>query len=111
MVLARIIIDDRVGEVVAFLRQSAGNRDDDSLYGMPGIDGSWFRCAGNQQWPSQLDFFDYGHAETLFAELLRAGGCLGFILSARRPSRSGEAPRWHRLGCQPTRTNSTAQRT
>jgi hypothetical protein len=73
MVLARIIIDDRVGEVVAFLRQSAGNRDDDSLYEVSGIDGSWFRCAGNQQWPSQLDFFDYGHAETLFAELFRAG--------------------------------------
>jgi hypothetical protein len=69
----RVIIDDRAGEVVGFWRQRAGTREDGTFYEAYGIGGSWFRYAGNQKWSWQRDFFDYGHVETLFIDLLKAG--------------------------------------
>lgn len=66
----RILIDEKLGEVVAFWRQVApAQRPDGSNYECEGVGGSWFRYAGNNQWEWQRDFFDFGNIKSLFMEL------------------------------------------
>ena len=72
----RVLIDDRIGEVVGFWKQGATDADGSSreIYG---IGGSWFRlaAAGNGgvliEW--QRDFFDFGHVQKLYLELMKSG--------------------------------------
>ena len=66
----RILIDDHLGEIVAFWRQVAPvKRPDGSDYEVAGVGGSWFRYAGEGKWSEQRDFFDLGNVIALFAEL------------------------------------------
>ena len=68
----RVIIDDRIGEVVGFWKQVATDADGSSreIYG---IGGSWFRlnARGLIEW--QRDFFDFGHVQKLYLELMKTG--------------------------------------
>ena len=75
----RVVIDDRIGEVVGFWKQIAGragatdraaDAEDVEVYG---IGGSWFRYAGDGKWNWQRDFFDFGHVSALYMELIKAG--------------------------------------
>ena len=60
----RVIIDDKLGEIVGFWKQVANQTGPDSeeseIYG---IGGSWFRYAGNGKFDWQRDFFDFGHVQ------------------------------------------------
>ncbi len=68
----RVLIDDKIGEVVGFWKQVATDADGNSqeIYG---IGGSWFRLneAGLIEW--QRDFFDFGHVQKLYLQLMKAG--------------------------------------
>jgi len=70
----KVLIDDRLGEIVAFWKQIAPvKRPDGRPYEIRGVGGSWFRYAGNYLWGWQRDFFDVGNATALFVELIGEG--------------------------------------
>jgi hypothetical protein len=70
----KVLIDERLGEVVGFWKQIAdAKRPDGSRYEVAGLGGSWFRYAGNWQWSWQRDFFDFGNVTALFIEMMQAG--------------------------------------
>ena len=70
----KVLIDDRLGEIVAFWKQIAPvNRADGRPYEIRGVGGSWFRYAGDYKWGWQRDFFDFGNAMALFMELIQDG--------------------------------------
>jgi len=74
----KVIIDDKIGEVVGFWKQLASDPDDPGAapHEIYGIGGSWFRLtevdgAAKIEW--QRDFFDFGHVQKLYLELMKAG--------------------------------------
>jgi len=70
----KVLIDDRLGEIVAFWKQIAPvKRADGRFYEIRGVGGSWFRYAGSYLWGWQRDFFDVGNATALFVELIGEG--------------------------------------
>lgn len=102
----KVIIDDRQGEIVGFWKQvvTDGDGGRQEIYG---IGGSWFRLNADKLIEWQRDFFDFGHVQALYLDLMKAGklsagmqrrieGSLaGERLPAttrwvRRPSRSGD---------------------
>jgi hypothetical protein len=74
----KVIIDDRQGEIVGFWKQVVTDPEnpeggEQEIYG---IGGSWFRLtevdgAGKIEW--QRDFFDFGHVQKLYLDLMTAG--------------------------------------
>ncbi len=68
----RVVIDDVKGEVVGFWKQVATDSEgvDREIYG---IGGSWFRLNANNKIEWQRDFFDFGHVQKLYLELMKAG--------------------------------------
>ncbi len=68
----RVVIDDKIGEVVGFWKQVATDADGNraEIYG---IGGSWFRlnAEGLIEW--QRDFFDFGHVQKLYLQLMKTG--------------------------------------
>ena len=68
----RVIIDDKIGEIVGFWKQVATHSDgtEQEVYG---IGGSWFRLAANVKIEWQRDFFDFGHVSALYMDLIKAG--------------------------------------
>jgi len=68
----RVVIDDRIGEVVGFWKQVATDADGSSreIYG---IGGSWFRLNADGLIEWQRDFFDFGHVQKLYLELMKTG--------------------------------------
>jgi hypothetical protein len=70
----RVLIDDRIGEVIGIWRQIAPvERADGTPCEIAGTGGSWFRYAGGFRWSWQRDFFDHANAGAVFAELLASG--------------------------------------
>ena len=70
----RILIDEKVGEVVGFWRQIAPvRRPDGTPYEVAGVGGSWFRYAGDGKFSCQRDFFDLGNVFAVLAELAPQG--------------------------------------
>ncbi len=70
----KIIIDEKLGEVIGFWTQVApAKRSDGSNYEVAGIGGSWFRYAGDFKWGWQRDFFDLGNVKALLFELAADG--------------------------------------
>ncbi len=65
-------MEEKIGEVVGFWKQVATDAEGNSqeIYG---IGGSWFRLdqQGLIEW--QRDFFDFGHVQKLYLELMQAG--------------------------------------
>lgn len=70
----KVLIDERLGELVAFWRQVAPvKRPDGSDYEVAGAGGSWFKYGGDGKWSAQRDFFDLGNVLALFGELAADG--------------------------------------
>ena len=78
----RVLIDDKIGEVVGFWKQVAstggsGETDGDATeQEVYGIGGSWFRLTevdGTAKIEWQRDFFDFGHVSALYMDLIKAG--------------------------------------
>jgi hypothetical protein len=66
----RVLIDDKIGEVVGFWKQVATDADGASqeIYG---IGGSWFRLNADGLIEWQRDFFDFGHVQKLYLQLMQ----------------------------------------
>jgi hypothetical protein len=70
----RVLIDEKIGEVIGIWRQIAPvERAGGTPYEIGGTGGSWFRYAGGFRWSWQRDFFDHANAGAIFAELLAQG--------------------------------------
>ena len=71
----KVIIDDKIGEIVGFWKQiacRAGDTDGDTdaeEYEIYGIGGSWFRLDATAKIEWQRDFFDFGHVQKLYLGL------------------------------------------
>ena len=69
----RVLIDEKLGEVIGLWRQLADSTDAlGNRYEIAGIGGSWFGYAGNFTWAWQRDFFDVGNATHTFIEMIKA---------------------------------------
>ncbi len=68
----KVIIDDKIGEVVGFWKQVATDAEGNSseIYG---IGGSWFRLDAQGKIAWQRDFFDFGHVQKLYVQLMKDG--------------------------------------
>ena len=89
----RVLIDDRIGEVIGIWRQiSPVARADGAPYEIAGTGGSWFRYAGGYRWSWQRDFFDHANAGVVFGELL-ANGRLSNEMQERL-KRGSRMPGW-----------------
>lgn len=97
----RVLIDDRIGEVVGFWKQVAADAEGNSqeIYG---IGGSWFRLnpQGLIEW--QRDFFDFGHVQKLYLQLMQAGKLSAGMQKRIERSLAGERlPGYYPLGQAP----------
>lgn len=68
----KVLIDEKIGEVVGFWKQVATDAEGNSqeIYG---IGGSWFRLNGQGLIEWQRDFFDFGHVQKLYLKLMQEG--------------------------------------
>ena len=71
----KVIIDDKIGEVVGFWKQVAqiGEGADVEKFEIYGIGGSWFRLNADGKVEWQRDFFDFGHVQKLYLKLMQDG--------------------------------------
>jgi hypothetical protein len=103
----RVIIDDKQGEIVGFWKQVVTDPDDPSsdereIYG---IGGSWFRLtevdgAAKIEW--QRDFFDFGHVQKLYLDLMTNGKLSKGMQERIERSLAGEKlPGYYPLGQSP----------
>jgi len=92
----RVLIDEKIGEVIGIWRQIAPvKKADGSHYEIAGTGGSWFRYGGNYQWTWQRDFFDHGNAGAAFIAMAQAGKLSEGM--KRRMSQGSKAPGWCKL--------------
>src|SRR5258705_3132668 len=104
----KVIIDDKIGEIVGFWKQivgGAGDSDgetDSEQYEIYGIGGSWFRLNAHAKNEWQRDFFDFGHGQKLYLDLITnrkpSKGSQGRI---ERPLAGGKLPGHYPLGEAP----------
>ena len=100
----RVVIDEKISEVVGFWKQVASDPDDPSAasYEIYGIGGSWFRLdsAGLIEW--QRDFFDFGHVQKLYLKLMEQGKLSAGMQARIERSLAGEKlPGYYPLGQAP----------
>ena len=105
----RVLIDDKIGEVVGFWKQIAGRPNgvtDSKELEVYGIGGSWFRLAevdgaGKIEW--QRDFFDFGHVSALYMDLIKAGKLSSGMQKRIERGMAGEkVPGYYPLGKSPS---------
>ena len=97
----RVLIDDKIGEVVGFWKQVATDADgtDQEIYG---IGGSWFRINSEGLIEWQRDFFDFGHVQKLYLELMKSGKLSAGMQERIQRSLAGEKlPGYYPLGKAP----------
>jgi hypothetical protein len=98
----RVIIDDKIGEVVGFWKQVAtdGDGTEQEVYG---IGGSWFRLNADAKIEWQRDFFDFGHVSALYMDLIKAGKLSEGMQKRIERGMSGEkVPGYYPLGKSPS---------
>jgi hypothetical protein len=107
----KVIIDDKIGEIVGFWKQIvgvAGDSDGETAseqYEIYGIGGSWFRLtevdgAAKIEW--QRDFFDFGHVQKLYLDLMTNGKLSKGMQERIERSLAGEKlPGYYPLGEAP----------
>jgi hypothetical protein len=98
----RVIIDDKIGEVVGFWKQVATDKDgtEQEVYG---IGGSWFRLNADSKIEWQRDFFDFGHVSALYMDLIKAGQLSEGMQKRIERGMSGEkVPGYYPLGKSPS---------
>jgi hypothetical protein len=100
----KVIIDDKQGEIVGFWKQVVTDPDDPSaeereIYG---IGGSWFRLNDNLLIEWQRDFFDFGHVQKLYLDLMTNGKLSKGMQERIERSLAGEKlPGYYPLGQSP----------
>jgi hypothetical protein len=103
----KVIIDDQQGEIVGFWKQVVTDPDnpeagEQEIYG---IGGSWFRLAevdGAAKIEWQRDFFDFGHVQKLYLDLMTAGKLSKGMQERIERSLAGEKlPGYYPLGKSP----------
>lgn len=97
----RMIVDDKIGEVVGFWKQIAVDADgtESEIYG---IGGSWFRLNADGKIEWQRDFFDFGHVQKLYLDLMQAGKLSEGMQKRIERSLAGEKlPGYYPLGQAP----------
>ncbi|MBS1692001.1 MAG: nuclear transport factor 2 family protein [Actinobacteria bacterium] len=100
----RVVIDDKIGEVVGFWKQiarvdQAGDAEEFEIYG---IGGSWFRLDADGRITWQRDFFDFGHVQKLYLDLMKAGKLSPGMQKRIERSLAGEPlPGYYPLGEAP----------
>ena len=97
----RMLIDDRIGEVVGFWKQVATDAEGISqeIYG---IGGSWFRLNDQYLIEWQRDFFDFGHVQKLYLQLMQDGKLSKGMHERIQRSLAGEKlPGYYPLGQAP----------
>jgi hypothetical protein len=101
----RVLIDEKIGEVVGFWKQVATDADGNSkeIYG---IGGSWFRLSAGPngaaliEW--QRDFFDFGHVQKLYLQLMQDDKLSSGMQERIQRSLAGEKlPGYYPLGQAP----------
>ena len=104
----KVIIDDKIGEIVGFWKQiacRAGDTDGDTdaeEYEIYGIGGSWFRLDADAKIEWQRDFFDFGHVSALYMDLIKAGKLSAGMQKRIERGMSGEkVPGYYPLGKAP----------
>lgn len=103
----KVLIDEKIGEVVGFWKQVAltgegGATEQREIYG---IGGSWFRLteqAGQALIEWQRDFFDFGHVQKLYLQLIQEGNLSTGMQERIQRSLAGEKlPGYYPLGQAP----------
>jgi hypothetical protein len=100
----KVIIDDKIGEIVGFWKQVVSDPDDPDagereIYG---IGGSWFRLDGDAKIEWQRDFFDFGHVQKLYLDLMTNGKLSKGMQERIERSLAGEKlPGYYPLGTSP----------
>ncbi|MBE1549951.1 hypothetical protein GGC64_003991 [Mycobacterium sp. OAS707] len=97
----KVIVDDKLGEIVGFWKQIVDKADgtQDEIYG---IGGSWFRLNANLKIEWQRDFFDFGHVSKMFMKLIESGDLSAGMQKRIERSLAGEKlPGYYPLGQAP----------
>ena len=97
----RVLIDEKIGEVVGFWKQVATDAQGNSqeIYG---IGGSWFRLNADGLIEWQRDFFDFGHVQKLYMQLIQEGKLSKGMQERIERSLAGEKlPGYYPLGQAP----------
>lgn len=97
----RVIVDETIGEIVGFWKQVATDAEGYSreIYG---IGGSWFRLNADGLIEWQRDFFDFGHVQKLYLELMKAGKLSKGMQARIERSLAGEKlPGYYPIGQAP----------
>ena len=97
----RVLIDERIGEVVGFWKQVATDAEGRQQE-IHGIGGSWFRLDGEGLIEWQRDFFDFGHVQKLYLQLMQEGTLSTGMQERIQRSLAGEKlPGYYPLGQSP----------
>lgn len=97
----RVLVDEKLGEIVGFWKQIAtkGDGTKDEIYG---IGGSWFRLNDDLMIEWQRDFFDFGHVQKAFIKLIESGDLTPTMQKRIERSMAGEQlPGYYPLGQSP----------
>jgi hypothetical protein len=97
----KVVIDEKIGEVVGFWKQVATDAQGNSqeIYG---IGGSWFRLNSDGLIEWQRDFFDFGHVQKLYMQLIQEGKLSKGMQERIERSLAGEKlPGYYPLGQAP----------
>jgi len=103
----KVIIDDKQGEIVGFWKQIVTDPDnpDEAEREIYGIGGSWFRlveAGGDPKIEWQRDFFDFGHVQKLYLDLMTNGKLSKGMQDRIERSLAGEKlPGYYPLGQAP----------
>jgi hypothetical protein len=98
----KVIVDDKQGEIVGFWKQIIVN-DDGSQQEIYGIGGSWIRLNADKLIEWQRDFFDFGHVQALYVDLMKTGKLSTGMQQRIERSLAGEKlPGYYPLGTAPT---------
>ena len=97
----KVLIDEKIGEVVGFWKQVATDADGEQAV-IYGIGGSWFRLNGDGLLEWQRDFFDFGHVQKLYLKLIEDGKLSAGMQERIQRSMAGEKlPGYYPLGQAP----------
>ena len=97
----KVLIDDKQGEIVGFWKQIASDADGTQTE-VYGIGGSWFRLNPDAKIEWQRDFFDFGHVQAAYLELMKAGRLSEGMQKRIQRSLAGEQlPGYYPLGKAP----------